>query len=109
MTTPDIILSQGWYLSKNPESGTIQFHMPEMRADTNAKFKKFQEDQDVWLRETSDTIYVLDWQSNARVLYEKHMENCNCPNECVMTIPPDLMDFVMLTLQDTRQIMDKIC
>ena len=62
------------------------------------------------LKETEDIIYVLDWQSNARTIYEKHMGKCDCPDICVMPpIPEDLLNFVMLPLEDTREIMDNIC
>ena len=110
MTTPNIVLSQGWYISKNPNTGVLNINIPEITSSPNAVFKKFQETEDVWVKETEDIIYVLDWQSNARTIYEKHMGKCDCPDICVMPpIPEDLLNFVMLPLEDTREIMDNIC
>jgi hypothetical protein len=110
MTTPNLVLSQGWYISKNPDTGALNINIPEIGSSSNAVFKKFGEEQDVWLKETDNVVYVLDWQSNARVIYEKHLEKCDCPDVCVMIpIPDNLLNFVMLPLEDTREIMDNIC
>ena len=108
MSTPNVVLSRGWSLSKNPDTGTLMFNIPEIEPSLSATFKKFQED--VWIKETENIVYVLDWQSNARVIYEKHQEKCECPDVCVMIpIPEDLINFVLLSLEDTREIMDNIC
>ena len=108
MTTPNIILSQGWYISKNPDTGILIFNIPEISPSTNAIFKKFEED--VWIKETENITYILDWQSNTRVIYEQHLQKCNCPSICVMVpVPDDLLNFVMLPLKDTREIMDNLC
>jgi hypothetical protein len=110
MATPNIVLSQGWYLSKNPETGVLMFNIPEISSSVNAKFKKFTDSEDVWIKETENIFYVLDWQSSARVIYENHLKKCECPNVCVMIpIPDELLNFVMLPLEDTREIMDNIC
>ena len=110
--TENIVLSIGWYLSQNPETNTIILNIPEAGYNPNATFKQFDKEQNVWLKICNDITYVLDWQSNARVIYENHLANCNCPNgKCVIVdhIPSGLFDYVMLPFENTREIMTNLC
>ena len=104
----NIVLSTGWYLSKHPVTGVITINIPEINSSAGV-FKKFEVDY-VWLKISDNTTYILDWQSNARSLYDRHQEKCECQNVCVwIPIPDDFLDNVLLPFSETCQIMDNIC
>lgn len=105
-----LVLSRGWYLSKHPDTGQISLHIPEIVCDTQSEFKRYGDEKDVWLKVSKDSTYVLSWDTNARTLYEKHRLSCTCEPVCSMIlIPEEVYDWVMLGLEDTRTVMEKLC
>ena len=106
-----LVLSRGWFVSKNPDTGNLTLNIPEIVCDTQSEFKHFEDEEDVWLKVSENATYVLSWETNARTLYEKHCKNCDCSDPvCQMTlIPEDVFDWVMLSLEDTRSVMNMLC
>jgi hypothetical protein len=100
----ELIVSKGWYLSRNPTTHQISLNLPESRYESSAKFTRFEEEQDVWMKVTSTHIYVLDWKTNARVIYIDAKER----GEEVVDIPSEIFDNVFLSLEKTREIMNKL-
>lgn len=106
-----LVLSRGWYLSRHPDTGNITLNIPEIVCDTQSEFKPHGDEPDVWLKVSQKATYVLDWQTNARTLYENHSKNCTCTDPvCQMVlIPEEVYDWVMMGLDDTRTVMRKLC
>ena len=100
----ELIASKGWYLSRNPTTHQISLNLPESRYESSAKFTRFEEEQDVWMKVTSTHIYILDWKTNARVIYIDAKER----GEEVADVPSEIFDNVFLPLEKTREIMNKL-
>jgi hypothetical protein len=105
-----LVLSRGWFLSKHPDTGNITLNIPELVCDTQSEFKRYNDEEDVWMKISGDTTYVLSWETNARTLYENHVKNCTCgePVCQMLLIPEDVFDWVMLNLEDTRAVMEQL-
>lgn len=105
MSDIEPVACNGWYLSCNPQTGEISINIPEARQEINSLFVRYNDEPDVWLKMTSSNAYILDWQTNARTLYLAAKDR----GEKVASIPDDILDYVFLPLEKTRNIMNKLC